>query len=221
MEQCTNCGAEFSGKFCAECGTAKSTVAVENIMPPQGRETISVHALAGESKIQEIGEGRITSGAAKVFAGDDEEMVWQESPSPLLMAGLVIKYSIFLFLIALLSLASRSTGWLVMWTFVAGIHLTIRFLQLRSIKYLLSSQRLQITSGLLKQVTIAYEVHYMGEALIESPLLLRVFGRSNLNVSHRGGVVTLFAIQQAEGVRDMIRNAGVIEGSRFDKMRVR
>ncbi|SAK52863.1 Bacterial membrane flanked domain protein [Caballeronia ptereochthonis] len=89
-------------------------------------------------------------------------------------------------------------------------------LRLKSIRYKMSSQRLIIESGIFSKVTNTYELHKLGAGQIQSPLLPRMFGCSNLYVG-----VWLSGIRNAEAVRDLIRNAGQIEASRIEKARWR
>lgn len=111
------------------------------------------------------------------------------------------------------------------WTLVLGVLVFVlkffgmikRALQLRSIRYSMTSQRLKIESGIFSKTSNVYELHALGSGQVHMPFFMRMFGRSNLYVSG----LWLVGIKNAEAVRDLIRNAGQIEASRVDKARFR
>ena len=81
----------------------------------------------------------------------------------------------------------------------------------------MSSQRLSVESGIFSKAVIAYELHELQNGQVLKPWNLRLFGRDTLYVSGQW----LYAIKNAEAVRDLIRNAGQIEASRVEKARFR
>lgn len=92
-------------------------------------------------------------------------------------------------------------------------------LKLMTTKYCASSQRLIVEEGSLHSVNRPYELHQLGDAVIEKPLLLRFFGVSNLEIAKPP--VKLVGLRNAEYVRDILRQGGQLEAQRVDKIRFR
>jgi hypothetical protein len=59
----------------------------------------------------------------------------------------------------------------------------------------------------------------LGDAVILKPLLLRMFGVSNLVITKPS--VKLVGLRNAEYVRDILRQGGQLEAQRVDKIRWR
>jgi membrane protein YdbS with pleckstrin-like domain len=235
MEKCWNCGSEGAGSYCPACGesqrapeqgvsTPRQAVAVREpaarpayqVIPNTG-PCASVHRLSGA--VQRIGEGKITGRASEILNASDETMVWEDSPSAALLAGLILKYLVVLSIG--LAIASKAASWRLAVGLLAFAlaHIGIRYAQLRSTRYRMTSQRLEVKSGLLNQRLVPYELHHLGTAVISSPLFLRLFGCSNLTIT--APLIPLWAIRNAEAVRDLLRGAGQIEAERSDKIRWR
>jgi hypothetical protein len=92
-------------------------------------------------------------------------------------------------------------------------------LKLKTTKYRASSQRLIVEEGSLHSENRPYELHQLGDAVIVKPLLLRMFGVSNLVITNPR--VKLYGLRNAEYVRDILRQGGQMEASRVDKIRFR
>jgi hypothetical protein len=92
-------------------------------------------------------------------------------------------------------------------------------LKLTTTKYYASSQRLIVEEGSLHSINRPYELHQLGDALIVKPLLLRMFGVSNLIITKPE--VKLVGLRNAEYVRDILRQGGQLEAQRVDKIRFR
>jgi hypothetical protein len=92
-------------------------------------------------------------------------------------------------------------------------------LKLKTTKYCASSQRLIVEEGSLHSVNRPYELHQLGDAVIVKPLLLRMFGVSNLVITKPH--VELVGLRNAEYVRDILRQGGQMEAQRVDKIRFR
>jgi hypothetical protein len=92
-------------------------------------------------------------------------------------------------------------------------------LKLKTTKYCASSQRLIVEEGSLHSVNRPYELHELGDAVIVKPLLLRLFGVSNLEITKPP--VKLYGLRNADYVRDLLRQGGQMEASRVDKIRFR
>jgi hypothetical protein len=92
-------------------------------------------------------------------------------------------------------------------------------LRLKTTKYSASSQRLIVEEGSLHSVNRPYELHKLGDAVISKPLLLRIFGVSNLMITTPP--VQLYGLRNAAYVRDILRQGGQLEAQRVDKIRWR
>lgn len=101
--------------------------------------------------------------------------------------------------------------------FIQTLRFIGRALSIANVKYSMTSQRIKIDSGIFSKVSNTYELHSLEAGQVYMPFSLRLFGRSNLYVSG----LWLSGIKNAETVRDLIRNAGQIEASRFEKARFR
>lgn len=99
----------------------------------------------------------------------------------------------------------------------AAYRLLRRFAQLKTTQYRMSSQRLIIDRGVLSRVSVPYELHRLGDAVIHQPLLLRLFGVANVYVSG----ILVEGLRNADLVRDLIRGGGQLEAQRTDKIRWR
>jgi hypothetical protein len=95
----------------------------------------------------------------------------------------------------------------------------VYLLKLKTTKYCASSQRLIVEEGSLHSVNRPYELHQLGDAVIVKPLLLRIFGVSNLEIINPH--VRLVGLRNAAYVRDILRQGGQMEASRVDKIRFR
>jgi hypothetical protein len=189
------------------------------------QRTVNVHEtlpieLIDDSPLQKIRSGSVTRRAAEVMRATDEEMVWEESPSPVLLASTASKYLAAIFGAALLA-GFLHTGWY--WAgfclLIGMVHVGIGCLKLRCMSYRLSSQRLEITQGVLNQKTVTWEVHQLGSSEISSPLTLRLFQRSTLVITNP--FIELSGIRESRRVRDFLRNTGQSEAQRVDKIRWR
>jgi hypothetical protein len=228
MAKCSNCGADVQGAFCSLCGTP-AAVALQPApqpMPMQPMRVIqhpvvqveSVQSL--QSSLQDIGRGNITNRANFIQGTSDEGMVWEDSPSLILLIGPMIKYFVImavgLWLFANFAGQSFALYSEVLFGFLL-LRLGYRLLKLKSIKYRMSSQRLVIDSGVFTRVSVPYEVHQLGNAIVSSTMLLRMVGRGTVNL----GGLSLQGIRNPEAIRDLLRNAGQWEAGRVDKIRWR
>ena len=92
-------------------------------------------------------------------------------------------------------------------------------LKLTTTKYCASSQRLIVEEGSWHSENRPYELYQLGDAVIVKPLLLRIFGVSNLEITNP--LVKLVGLRNAEYVRDILRQGGQLEAQRVDKIRFR
>lgn len=273
----------------------------------QKPETVSVRA--GSGVLTDIGDNSITRRAEHIRYSTDEEMVWQEAPSLVLLVPRFVKYAILMAIVLIACSVARRVvaGNPLARTALesAGIHapsevrseparrghkprgghhaidpssdaatsdatsadapstdvsatdaaavpspdtdaphgspvrsfdsilaliklffgglFTLLFLlyllRLKTTRYSASSQRLIVEEGSLHSVNRPYELHQLGDAVILKPLLLRMFGVSNLIITNPP--VELYGLRNAEYVRDILRQGGQLEAQRVDKIRWR
>ena len=238
--KCPNCGSESSGRFCPECGhdkgTTDSPTAVSNSMTPAAAAPARIERSASmdptaipvdsaapitqlQGRFREIQAGTVTARGSRFMT--DEGMVWEDKPSVIVITGLVAKYVIAMvaaiLLFSNLPNASGAGTFLLLLLVVAAIHVGLRFWEIRSTKYRMTSQRLEVTAGLFNQRTVTFELHQMAAGQITRPFLLRLVKTGNLSI----GALQLKAIRNPEVVRDMLRDFGQREASRLDKIRWR
>ena len=236
--KCANCGMESQGRFCPRCGIDKeslpattpgshiivpSTPAVQPARAePRQLGNMNVTAPIGQmqGRFKEMEAGSVSSRGGRLVT--DEGMVWEEKPNPVILAGLVFKYLVALVVILFLyaNVPSQGEGTtLLLWFVIALAHIGLRFWEISSTKYRMTSQRLEITAGMFNQKTVAFELYQMAPAVITRPLLLRLVKTGNLTIT--SPFIILRAIRNPEVVRDLIRDFGQSEASRMDKIRWR
>jgi len=237
--KCQNCGSESSGRFCPDCGhdkgasdspatatsiapaaTAPARIERAASMDPTAIPVDSAAPIAQlQGRFREMQAGTVTARGSRLMT--DEGMVWEEQPSVILIAGLIAKYLLAmvatLWLFSIVPNANGGGTFLLLLMAVAAIHVGLRFWEIRSTKYRMTSQRLEVTAGLFNQRTVTYELHQMAAGQITRPFLLRLVKTGNLSI----GALQLKAIRNPEVVRDMLRDFGQREASRLDKIRWR
>ncbi len=97
--------------------------------------------------------------------------------------------------------------------------LLLYLLKLKTTKYCASSQRLIVEEGSWHSENRPYELHRLGDAVIQRPLLLRMMGVSNLVII--APHIELYGLRNADYVRDILRQGGQLEAQRVDKIRWR
>jgi hypothetical protein len=238
METRWKCGLEEAGRYCVQCGANKEDAGpVGHLVPRMARGGTAVLAPpakmaglqgrggAGTSvetiggAMQEIGQGQVTPHVNQILVFDCEAMVWEDSPSMALLAGLLIKYGVLLSAVWCAAMVFDGVRYWLLLCVLAAIHVGIRAGQIRCTRYRMTTQRLEVRSGLCNRTSVPYEIHRLSDAVISSSLLLRVFGRENLTIL--SPAICLTGIRNAEVVRDLLRNAGQIEATRLEKVRWR
>jgi len=243
MGRCAKCGAEISASdaFCPKCGLRQAHGS-EIVVTPQGpgvsvtpaggsqiayREPRGVPAVSSafDGQMQHGPQGGFAPVAPALLHSDNEQLVWEDRPSPVLalLAKLLIGWAIVI--AVSFYLTTQVQGWELEYTGIlvalALVNIAWRFWEIRSISYRVSSQRLEITRGRFSSTTQTYELMRMGEnPTITTPILLKMFGRGNLTITVPQPL-TLQAIRDPRAVRDLLRRAGQIEVSRWDKIHLR
>ena len=93
---------------------------------------------------------------------------------------------------------------------VAVLAALVRFLRTRSTRYRVTTERLQIATGLFSTREDDVELRRVRDLGVERPVLLRMFGRGHVVITSADPSaprVVLRAIPDPQGVRDRIRAA--------------
>jgi hypothetical protein len=209
-------------------------------------DELSVPVEQLKSSLEETKPHSVSMRGAFIHGKTDEQKVWSGTPHPLVVSIVVFKWiPIIVTAFVLKSLFKVNSFWLVLLLILAFSHIVLSLIALVLIRYRISSQRVEITDGLLHQQIRTYEVHNLGDATIDIPFPLGLFGLSMLTLRHRYGIfektlplvrifhrlpsneipseITLVGLRKEEArlIRDILRNSGQIEAARFDKFRVR
>ncbi len=199
----------------------------------------------GRAVVTDIGDNKITPAAENIRHTTDEQMVWQERPSPLVLVPKALLYAVIMIavIVGLAILggvlegprrgdASGPSTWAAtfahtwFWRIdlivfaVLGIRLAFANLSLAAVKYRATSQRLFIESGIFVSRSIPYEIHTLGDAVVSSNLILKLFRIENLTIL-APTTIELIGLRNADYVRDVLRSGGQLEAQRADKIRWR
>jgi len=236
MGRCANCGAAISGAdaFCPKCGARQSQASEIVVAPAQAvtsaprtgqfayaePRAVPAPMSAFDQQIQPGQHGAFAPVAPALLHTDTEMLVWEDRPSAMLLAKLVLGWVIVI--AASFYLATQVQGWQLEYNLIiigiAILHIGWRYWEIASISYRVSSQRLEVTQGRFSQTTVTYELMRMGEnQVITMPILLRLVGRGNLTI-YVPQCIVLQGIKNPKAVRDVLRRAGQVEVSRFDKI---
>ena len=157
-----------------------------------------------------------------------EQVVWEGRPSALvdlpfyvvLLSGAVLAS---LGLLAILPAAgagpdantnARLFSWVLggLWVLVVFLALA-RWLVRRATRYVLTSERLRLTTGLLSTTTDDLELRRVRDSGVARPFLLRIVGLGDVRITSADPShprVTLHAIRDPDGVQERLR--GLVEG---------
>ena len=154
-----------------------------------------------------------------------EQTVWQGRPSALLdlpfylllLVGAIIASLGLLFLLpapGTASVSGRSPTadvfkWIIaaVWVVCVGLGLA-RWVTRRATQYVLTSERLRITTGVLSTVTEDMELRRIRDSAVSRPFSLRIVGLGDVRISSADPSTprtTLQAIRDPDRVQDMLR----------------
>ena len=163
-----------------------------------------------------------------------ERTIWQGSPSQavnlpvylLLGLGLVVTTVGLLFLrantapSATTDLSARSVyPWIIVaiWL-LCGIGALMTYLKVSTTKYVLTSERLRVTTGVLSTRTEDLELRRVRDSVILRPFWARVAGLGDVQILSADAStprIILHAIRDPDGVQSMIRSNVQTQWSRF------
>ena len=163
-----------------------------------------------------------------------ERTVWQGSPSQAvnLPVYLLLGLGVVVTTVGLLYLRSQtrvsatsdtSARSLYPWIIVAiwalcGIGALITYLRVSTTRYVLTNERLRVTTGILSTVTQDLELRRVRDSIILRPFWARVAGLGDVQILSADAStprVTLHAIKDPDGVQTMIRSNVQTQWARF------
>ena len=269
MSTCSNCGAETMGRFCSECGASQLEVQeqtvvnappypAQDLQPSQNLPTVltappiinreydvAIPVAVVVSRVEQRPEHTMAGTGAFILNQSDERPIWSGKPAPMIAIKLGVVWGAWVsFTVLLAILLGGGWFWVMFWMFCAGVSIGLYTLALTRMNYNITTQRIEVSDGLLHHQMRTYEVHELGDATIDSPFPLSFLGLSMLTIQHRNGRgaklppvrtfhripenytpthITVLGIptQEARTVRDFLRETGQREASRWDKLQVR
>jgi hypothetical protein len=227
---CPNCGNEVSGKFCNQCGL-KLEVALEAVgktievaEPPrpvrQGDGPIPATRVKPGGVIGQTQGIAFTDKVHGVLEQATEELVWQGKPSMVLLVRLVLRYAVLIAIAAALPFDDFGPNAAIIQVLLGffALQMVVRFLKLRSIKYRISTERIEMSSGFFSRSTRTYETHQTKDIAIHRPFPISFLGAANLEVRGKNWFIRMLGVpaDHSEAIRDALRESGRREAARAD-----
>jgi hypothetical protein len=96
--------------------------------------------------------------------------------------------------------------------------MVVRFLKLRSIKYRISTERIEMSSGFFSRSARTYETHQTKDIAIHRPFPISFLGAANLEVRGKNWFIRMLGVpaDHSEAIRDALRESGRREAARAD-----
>lgn len=173
--------------------------------------------------IANIGDGNASVQAQDILSRDPEPTVVQVRPVALaVLFPAIFKWLLLVIVVLVIATALGQPVYTLVAVAIAAVALAAAYGPLTATLYRVTSQRIEITAGMMSQHTVTRESYELGDARIDKPFHYRLFGAGDLRIDSRvGAAVVLRAIPNAEVVRDLIRGSGQFEAARFEKARWR
>lgn len=232
LQACPKCGHQGSGRFCARCGVELALaldavgVAVDIVQPPVRPRPVGQPGRAvPATSVKPGGVMGSTQGVAftdkvhEVLGRTSEELVWQGSPSLTLLVGLVLRYLVVIAVVFFLPFEPEALATVVGILAVLGVlQLLLRFAKLRTTKYRISTERIEVATGMLSRSTRTYETHQAKDISIHRPFPISFLGAAHLNVIGKGWAIRVLGVpaEHAEAIRDAVRESGRREAARAE-----
>ncbi len=202
--QCPKCNQIDFDSSCVECSTQKDLYAtadeiVVTISEPNSlatknnhtsyllrQEDLAIPIEQLKSFLDDTVPHCVSMRGVFIHGKTDEQKVWSATPHPLVIMLVVFQWIPgIISAVFLLTIFKSHWIWMPLLLFVAFLHILLNAIAIRFIRYRISSQRVEITDGLLHQQIRTYEVHHLGDATIDIPWTLGLFGLSMLTMQHR------------------------------------
>ncbi len=106
----------------------------------------------------------------------------------------------------------------LVWTVFPIFVMFWRYLKVKSIKYTLTEEILEIEEGVFNKTSTHIELYRIKDYIIKEPFLMRIFGLGDLEIITSDKTVddlTLYAIKDPKGVKEDIRD--IVEKRRDEK----
>jgi len=162
-----------------------------------------------------------------------EQTVWQGSPSQALNLPvyLTLALGVIVATVGLLLLrpdasltADPNARWVFPWIIVAiwvlcGIAALVTYLKVSTTKYVLTTERLRVTTGVLSTVTEDLELRRVRDSLILRPFWARLAGLGDVQILSADAStprVVLRAIRDPDGVQSKIRSIVQTQWAKFN-----
>ncbi len=243
VRTCQKCGHQGAGRFCPMCGfqmgmVVETTGAEIDVIQPAVpvKQARPAQPTVAPTQVQPGGVMGQTEGVAftdkvhDVLGQAREALVWQGSPSLALLVGLILRYA-FLMGLAAFAFSALATAPgaspipadipALVFMVLGGLgclQLVLRFFKLRATRYRISTERIEVSTGVLSRATDTYEAHQATDIAIRRPFPISFLGASNLEIRGKGWYIRVLGVpaQHAEAIRDAVRESGRREGARPD-----
>ena len=156
----------------------------------------------------------ILSGGVKVPDPDMEKEteLFEGSPSFTPVYFLAVGYIIVLILGIYVGLKwKEGLPWIILATLlVAGLHLTIQFLEIRSVKYFISTSRIKITTGIFDRHIKEIELYRIQDTSAFQSFFSRMLGKGSLFIvsgDKSEPRIEIKSVPNHEDLREKLRNA--------------
>lgn len=138
----------------------------------------------------------------------EETTLWRGSPSQWTNFGTYL-FALILVAAVLAAYYLTAAGPLVLIALVFPVGLAfIRWVQTRSNRYEVTTERIRMTSGILSRRTSELELYRVRDYTVEEPFLLRLIGRGNLIIETADRTtphVVIRAVPGASQLKDQVR----------------
>ena len=152
-----------------------------------------------------------------------EEVLWQGHPSQVLNLHIYLFWAITLTLVLAAALAfADNTMWVLLifgvFAVIALGQISWAYFHLRSVQYVISTQRVRIVSGLLSKDIQEIELFRVKDTMAHQSFLLRLFGLGTITVvsgDERHPRLVLSGVPQAIELRERLRQEVMTLRQRF------
>lgn len=155
--------------------------------------------------------GPAAAGVSSVpLSSNEEQELWSGHPSQIINLK-----SYMLWSVPLAAVIGLGTVWHVAWYAllllapVCLIHLLLSYLHTRSIKYVITTQRVRLVRGLFSQDIQEIELFRVEDTAVHQSLFLRLLGLGNITIisgDQRNPMLVLLAIPEAVQLRERLRH---------------
>jgi membrane protein YdbS with pleckstrin-like domain len=142
----------------------------------------------------------------------EETTIWEGNPSQVLNLGVFLLCGLFagglIGAAILFSLAPPVPFILAGLAVLPVLYALVSWLQIKCVRYQLTSERLRLRTGVLSRKTDEVELYRVKDYVLIEPLSLRLFGLSNISLTTTDDAnpqVLLHAVPEGDSLRDQLR----------------